>query len=123
MVVNESLESRTKLSNSIAEINTELIVRYKDIDKVAGIVAEIEEYLQTSSDLDSILSRGCHVKGISEKGVHLSLTGTMAAHARGRRRAVYTELYLSAERIVRQHGAFLSAELGYELPPTFQADA
>ena len=94
------------MSNSIAEINTELIVRYKDIDKVAGIVAEIEEYLQTSSDLDSILSRGCHVKGISEKGVHLSLTGDDGGACEGEAAGLCnTELYLSAERIVRQHGA------------------
>ena len=123
MVVNESLESRTKLSSSIAEITTEMIVQYKDVDKVAIIVRDIEDYLQTHEDLDSILSRGCHVKCFSDAGVHLLLTGTMAAHARARRRAVYTDVYLSVERIVRQHGAFLSAGYGYDLPPPLEGDA
>ncbi len=123
MVVNESLESRTKLSSSIAEITTEVIVRYKDVDKVAGIVRDIEAYLQTHEDLDSILSRGCHVKSMSASGVHLMLTGTMAADARARGRAVYTDIYLSVERIVRQHGAFLGGHKGYDLPPPLKEDA
>lgn len=117
MVVNESLESRTKLSGSIPVLNSTIIVAYADIDKVAGIVDDIENYLQLHPDLDSHLSRGCQVEGITPDGVHLLLKGTMAPHARSKRRAVYTDIFLSAERIVRQRGAYLSADLGYKLPP------
>lgn len=123
MVVNESLESRTKVSSSIAVIETELIVQYKDVDKVGDIVADIEDYLQMHPDLDSHLTRGCYVKAMSPSGVHLLLKGTMAGHARSKRRAVYTDVFLSAERIVRKHGAFLSADVGYKLPPPLETDS
>jgi len=117
MVVNESLESRTKLSGSIPVLNSTIIVAYADIDKVRDIVDDIDDYLQSHPDMDSHLSRGCMVEGFSTDGVHLLLKGTMAPHARSKRRAVYTDIFLSAERIVRGRGAYLSADLGYKLPP------
>ena len=117
MVVNESLESRTKLSGSIPVLNSTIIVAYADIDKVKDIVDDIDDYLQSHPDMDSHLSRGCMVEGFSPDGVHLLLKGTMAPHARSKRRAVYTDIFLSAERIIRGRGAYLSADLGYKLPP------
>lgn len=116
MVVNESEISRSKLSSSIPVIEEEIIVQYRDIDKVQEIVNEIEEYLKMHPDLDSHLSRRCCVMGFCTDGVRILIKGTMAMHARSRRGAVYTDVFLTSERIVRKHGAFLSQTLGYELP-------
>jgi hypothetical protein len=116
MVVNESLESRTKLSSSIPVIDEELIIQYKDVDKVEKIVAEIEEYLKTHPDMDTHLTRRCCVLGFNTSGVRVQVKGTLAVHARSRRGKVYTEVFLESDRIIRKHGAFLSQDLGYQLP-------
>lgn len=116
MVVNESETSRSKVSSSIPVIEEEIIVQYKDIDKVQGIVEDIGEFLKMHPDLDSHLSRRCCVMGFCTDGVRILIKGTIAMHARSKRGKVYTDIFLTSERIVRKHGAFLSQTLGYELP-------
>ena len=116
MVVNESEISRSKLSSSIPVIEEEILVQYKDVDKVQSIVDEIGEFLKMHPDLDSHLTRRCCVMGFSTDGVRILIKGTMAVHARSRRGEVYTDIFLTSERIVRKHGAFLSQTFGYEMP-------
>jgi len=116
MVVNESEISKSKLSSSIPVIEEELIVQYKDVDKVQSIVEEIGEFLKMHPDLDTHLTRRCCVMGFCTDGVRVLIKGTMAVHARSRRGEVYTDIFLTSERIVRKHGAFLSQTFGYEMP-------
>ena len=119
MVVNESEQGpRSKLSSSIPVIEEEIIVQYKDVDKVEEIVKEIDEYLKMNPDLDSHLTRRCCVVGFCVDGVRVLIKGTLAVQARSRRGQVYTDVFLTSERIVRKHGAFLSQTIGYELPPS-----
>ncbi|KAI8101457.1 hypothetical protein M9435_001563 [Picochlorum sp. BPE23] len=120
MVVNESEQSKSKLSSSIPVIEDEIIIQYKDVDKVDAIVKQIDEYLKHHQDLDKGLSRRCCVVGFCVDGVKVQLKGTLAVHARSKRGQVYTDIYLTAERIVRKNGAFLSQTLGYELPPALE---
>ena len=116
MVVNESELSKHRLSSSIAAIYEVVTVRYKDIDKIGGIVKEIDQYLRHHPDLDTNLSRRCALIRLTLDGCQLEVKGTLSRNALSRRGQVYTELFLTIERIIRKNGAYLSTSLGMELP-------
>ena len=120
MVVNESELSKARLSSSIPVIDELLTIQYKNIDKVGDIVQEINTYLKKHPDLDDHLSRRCCLVKFSIDGPQLQIKGTLSRAAAKRRGEVYTDIFLTAERIVRKNGAFLSTSLGMELPPPLQ---
>ncbi|PSC76963.1 mechanosensitive ion channel isoform A [Micractinium conductrix] len=110
VVVNENKMRRASVQPKMPLIEATLTLRYCDVDALPAVEAAIGNYLDTHPLVDPAISSRCVLTEFTPLGPQLALRALLVKSAAGRQAAVRSELLREAERLVRQHGAYLATD-------------